>query len=227
MLNYVDWILLALVAFFVITGIRKGFARTLLSFVARVTSLVVAYFISDMYAESVYERLFKDVVSNAIESNIDSSASIGVSEQLHTVLSKFPQIVTSIGDNLGLDALINQQVDDSGFAEGVSTALEESVAGPLAVAVCKIILFAIVSAIASFVLAILVNLLCKIVKLPILKTADKLLGAGLGLVNGLICVFILSFIFTIASGFINPPELADAINSSYIIDFFAYANMLV
>ena len=143
------------------------------------------------------------------------------------MLSKFPQIVTSIGDNLGFDALINQQVDDSGFAEGVSTALEESVAGPIAVVVCRIILFVIVSAVVSFVLNIVVNLLCKVVKLPVLKTADKLFGAGLGLVNGLICVFILSFIFTIASGFISPPELADAINSSYIIDFFAYANMLV
>lgn len=228
MFNYVDLILLALVAFFVFTGIRKGFARTLLSFAARIASIVIAYFVSDTYAEVVYERFFKETLINAIESDFGSQLTGNIGEQIHSVWSVLPQTLLNIGESFGLDMLaIHGELDGVDISQGVSSVIEETVAGPIAVAICKIIVFAAASAVVSFVLAILVNLLCKVVKLPVLKTADKLLGAGLGLINGFICLFILSFIFTIVSGFISPPELADAIDSSYIIDFFAYANMLV
>ena len=224
MFNYVDLALLALVLFFIITGIRKGFARTLLSFVGRIASLIVAYFVSDMYADVVYEKFIKEALTNAIESNVNSALTEGVPEKLNITWSELPQIFTSIVDKLGLEI---SQLDTSGMTQGVSSTLEETIAGPIAIVICRIIIFAIVSVVASFVISILVNLLCKIVKLPILKTADKLLGAGLGLVNGLICVFILSFVFTVVSGFISPSELSDEVNSSYIIDLFANANILL
>ena len=228
MFNYVDWILLALIAFFVFTGIRRGFTRTLLSFVARVASLIAAYFISDMYAETVYEKFFKETFINAIESNFGSQLPDNVGDQIHIAWSKLPEFLLNIGDKFGLDMLaIKGELESVDIDQAVSSVVEESVAGPIAVSICKIIVFAIASVVASFVLNVAVNLLCKIVKLPVLKTADKLFGAGLGLINGFICVFILSFIFIIISGFISPKELADAIDSSYIINFFAYANMLV
>lgn len=194
MVNLVDLILLALVVFFVITGIRKGFAKTFLSFVAKIASLVVAYFVSDMYAETVYEKFFKDDVVNVIAENF----------------------------KLDLDV-----IKDMNITESVSSSVEELIAGPLAVVVCRIVLFAAVSAIASVVLGILVNLICKIVKLPVLHTADKLLGAVLGLFNGTLCVFILSFIFAIVTGFIDNAEFTEMVNSSYIVDCLVYAKMLI
>lgn len=188
MINLVDLILLALIIFFIVTGVKRGFARTLLSFLARIASLVIAYFISDMYAETVYEKFLKDDVVNVI------------------------------AENFKLDMTV---------METVSSSVEELVAGPLAVVVCRIVIFAVVSAVASIVLGILVNLICKIAKLPVLRTANKLLGAVLGLFNGLLCVFILSFICTIATGFVDNSEFTEMVNSSYIIDYFAYANMLI
>ncbi len=228
MFNFVDWIMLALVIFFVITGIRKGFVRTFLSFAARIVSLVVAYFVADTYADVIYEKFFKETFMNAIESNVGSALTGDVSAQIHTAWSNLPQTLLNIGDKFGLDMLaIHGELDGIDVGQQMSSVIEESVAGPLAVAVCKIIIFTVASAVISFVLAIIVNLLCKVVKLPVLKTADKLLGAGLGLINGLVCVFILSFICTIASGLISPSELSDAISSSYIIDMFSYVNILV
>jgi len=227
MFNYVDLFLLALVAFFIFTGIRKGFARTLLSFVARIASVVIAFFVSDMYAETVYESFFKDTIVNAMGSDVSSLSEI-VSENILSAWSELPQSLSIIGEKFGLDMLaIHGEFDGIGIAGGVSSGLEETVVGPIAIGICKIILFAIVSAVASVVLNILVNLLCKFLKLPVLKTADKLAGALLGFINGVICLFIISFICVIVSGFIDSPELSEVINSSYIIDFFAYANMLV
>ncbi len=194
MINLVDLILLALVIFFIVTGIRKGFAMTLLSFIARVASLVIAYFVSDMYADVVYEKFLKDDVINVIA-------------------NKFK-----------IDMAVTKDVLS---AETVSSSVEELVAGPLAVVVCRIVIFAVVSAVASIVLSILVNLICKIVKLPVLRTANKILGAALGLFNGLLCVFILSFICTIAVGFVDNSEFTEMVNSSYIVDYFAYANMFI
>lgn len=194
MFSYIDLILSAIVIFFVFTGAKRGFTRTLLSFLARIISLITAYVVSDMYADVVYEKLLKDDVVNAIAENFKLDVSV---------------------------------IKDVGISETVSASLEEVIAGPLTVVVCRIVIFAAVSAVASIVLSILVNLICKIVKLPVLRTANKILGALLGLLNGLICVFILSFICTIATGFVDNAEFAEMVNSSYIIDYFAYADMLI
>lgn len=170
MLNFIDLILLAVVAYFFFMGIKRGFTRTLLSFLARIASIVAAYFVSDMYDDVVYEKFFIDYISSS---------------------------------------------------------LEQTVAGPIAIAVCRIVIFVLVSAVASLVLNIVINAICNIVKLPVLRTANKLLGAVLGLVNGLLCVFVVSFICTIALSFIDNAEFTEAVSSSYIIDLFAYTDMLI
>ena len=86
--------------------------------------------------------------------------------------------------------------------------------------VCRIIIFAIVSFLASLVFSIIINLLCKIVKLPVLRTANKALGGALGLFNGIIFALIVSYICVIVSGLINNSEFSEIVNSSHVIEIF-------
>ncbi len=225
----IDLLLITVVIIFVVMGARKGFARTLLSFLAKIASIIIAYFVSDMYADVVYEKFFKESVVGTLEANIDSTISSGkLSEQIMSVWENLPDFLKGIGDVFRLDIMaFKGEIDDISLSEGMATSLEQTIAGPLAIAVCRILLFALVSFVASILLSIIVNLICKVVQLPVLRSANKLLGAILGLMNGLICVFIISFICTIASGLIVSDAFAEAVNSSYIINFFAYLGMLI
>lgn len=178
--SFVDILLLAIVVFFLFSGIRRGFVRTLLSFASRIASVVLAFFVSDKYDELIYEKFLKDSVVNSIEEHVSASS-------------------------------VNGEI---------SSFLEETLAGPASVLVCRIIVFAIISVVASFVFDIIINLVCKIVQLPVLRTANKALGGVLGLLNGLVCVLIISYICVIAVGLVNNAEFSEVIASSRIIEIF-------
>lgn len=225
----IDLLLVAVLIILVIFGARKGFARTLFSFLAKIASVIIAYVVSDMYADVVYEKFFKESVVGALESNVDSTLASGdISMQISSVWENLPDFLKRIGEAFLIDPLaINGQIDDINLSGEIASSLEQVFAGPLATVVCRIVLFALVSFISSILLSVIVNLICKVVRLPVLRSADKLIGAALGLLNGLVSVFIISFVFTIVSGFITNEAFTEIVNSSYIINIFAYSGMLI
>lgn len=228
MFNLIDLILLAVIACFVFVGAKNGFVRTLLSFVAKIASLVVAYFVSDMYAETVYNSFLKESVLGAIEKQIASTDADNFSQQFETAVQSIPDSLLKIAETFGMDMhALKEQSGDLNLTGELVSALEQSVAGPIVVIVCRILIFVIVSAVASFLLGIVVNIISNIVKLPVLRTANKLLGAVLGLLNGAVCVFILSFICVVVSVFIDNTEFTEAVNSSYMVNYLNYRGMFI
>lgn len=219
--TFVDLLLLAIVIFFVFTGMRNGFVRTLLSFVFKIASVVLAYFVSDKYDEAIYEKFLKDSVINSIEEHVASSSANDASQHISVVLESIPESISGILKALGID-FANFGETTSAYATNgeISSFLEETLAGPASVFVCRIIIFAIVSFVASFVFSIITNILCKIVKLPVLRTANKALGGVLGLLNGMIFVLIVSYLCVIASALINNSEFCEVIESSQVIEIF-------
>ncbi len=215
----VDLLLLAAVMFFVFTGMRNGFVRTLLSFVSKIASVVLAYFVSDKYDEVIYEEFLKDSIVNGIEEHVAASSLSDASQQVSVVLESIPESISGILKAFGID-LANFGKAASAPNGEFSSFLEETLAGPASVFVCRILIFVIVSFIASFVFGIVINMLCKIVKLPVLRTANKALGGVLGLLNGMIFVLIVSYICIIISGLINNPEFGEIVNASYVIEIF-------
>lgn len=92
---------------------------------------------------------------------------------------------------------------------------------------CRIVLFALTSFVLSMLLGIVVNLICKVVKLPILRTANSVLGALLGVVNGVVCVFIISYVCVIAASLLGNDVLNNMVYSSRIIELFTDASLFI
>ena len=217
----VDLLLLAVVIVFVFSGMKNGFVRTLLSFAARILSVVLAYFVSDKYDEAIYEKILRDSVINGIEERVVASPVSDVSQRVSVVLESVPESILGILEALGLDLTSFDKMVSASASNGeISSFLEETLAGPASVFVCRIIIFAFVSFLASLVFSIIINLLCKIVKLPVLRTANKALGGALGLFNGIIFALIVSYICVIVSGLINNSEFSEIVNSSHVIEIF-------
>lgn len=219
--TFVDLLLLVIVALFMLIGIKNGFVRTLLSLVSRIASVVLAYLASDKYAEMFYEKFLKERIVSSFDEHVATTSLSDVSQQVSAVLDSIPESVSGILNVLGIDlASFSNVASDSIENSNVSSFLEETIAGPASVFVCRIIIFVIVSLLASLAFSILIKLLCKIVDLPVLKTANKALGGILGLLNGIILSFIASYVCVIISGWINYPDFNEAVNASYLIEFF-------
>ncbi len=221
MSTVVDLLLLAAVIFFIVSGMRGGFVRTLLSFISKIAAVVLAYFVSDEYDELVYEKFLKESVINGIEESISASSAGDFSQQVIDVFKSIPESVSGILESLGIDFSSFGEIASSSSVSGeIASLLEETIVRPACVLVCGIVLFAVVSAIASFTFGIIINLVCKFVSLPVLRTANKALGGVLGLLNGLIFVLIVSYICVIASGLTGSEDFSEVISSSHIIEIF-------
>ncbi len=228
MWNFIDLLLVLLIIFFIISGKRKGFARTLLSFFSKLVSVAVAFFVSNRYSALFYDKFLKESVVNALETEIKLTSASDTSEQISAVLDSIPQSLTGLAEMFGINTdMIKSEVADYSFTGNVAASLEKSIAGPLIESLCAIVLFALTSAVLSMLLGIVVNLICKIVKLPILRTANSVLGALLGCVNGLICTFIISYVFVIAASLLGNDLFSNVVYSSRIIELFTDASLFI
>lgn len=229
MQNFIDLLLILLIIFFIISGKRRGFTRTLLSFLSKLVSVAAAFFVSDRYAVPFYDTFLKENVLNALESKIQLTSASDTSGQISAVLDSVPQSLTGLAEMLGINMdVIKSEIADFNFTGGTAaTVVEESLAGPLVASLCRIVLFALTSVVLSMLLGIAVNLICKVVKLPILRTANSLLGALLGFVNGLICIFIISYVCVIAASLFGNDALNDIVYSSHIIELLTDASLFI
>ncbi len=215
----VDLLLLAVVIYFVVIGMKRGFVRTLLSFLSKIASAFVAVFVTDKYDDLIYGKFFKESVISSIDEHLSASVADDVSQQISDVLKSVPGSASRILEALGIDFSSLGDFVSSSMGKGeASDFIEQTLAGPITVFVCRIIIFAIAFALLSFVFGILINVVCRIVELPVLRTANKALGGVLGLLNGLIIILVLSYVCIIVSVFLDNSEFSGIINDSQVIE---------
>lgn len=212
-----DILLLAVVILFVIIGKTRGFLRTLLSFLGKIISLVTALFISKTYSEKFYELFLKARVTESLSQKLEADG--GGAFDIAEVMKDIPASLLEFCNMLGfdVDSLMNG-INSSQITNDVAVLIEENVLAPILILVCQVVIFSVVSALISIVLTIVINLVCTVDKLPIIKSANGVLGAVLGLINGVIVVYIVSFVLITLSVLIDNSELNNFIASSYIIE---------
>ncbi len=225
----VDLIFLALIVSFFIIGYKKGFTKALLSFLARIISFVAAFFVSRNLAPTVYESLLKTKVVSAIDAVITDGISMNdVSLEVSKVFDGMSEGLLKICNMLSIsEASIQQNVQNGDFNLNASNMLEKAIAAPILTIICQFIIFAIVSFVISLVLNVVIRLVCKIVKLPVLRTADGILGGVLGLINGVLLAYAFSCILFVIATLSENSQVSELINSSYIIELFTNNNLFI
>ena len=88
-------------------------------------------------------------------------------------------------------------------ASNVTGALAEAVVAPIASAISYVVSFILIFIAAIVLLSILTHVLDLFAKLPVLKSANKLLGALAGLIYGIIIVWVLSIVLRFALPYLS------------------------
>ncbi len=214
--------ILLLVAFFgmIAVGAAKGFVKSVLGMVAMIAAFAIAYQLSAVLAPVVYDRFISQRVYETIQEKlVDASGAGAAARQVTAVFASIPDSVLNMADSIGVNTGdIVQKVnalDNQGA--NIAAELEQSVAAPIITAVVHSILFVIVLALAYILLMVVVKIIDKAFKLPLLKTANNLLGGLLGAVKGVILVFLLCVILDLFTGGGTDSFMAQAVGSSKII----------
>lgn len=189
----IDLAFVALLVVNVLDGRKKGFVKMILSFAAAVLSWLIAAEFSQPLAEWANEAFVHGWISGSIENAIADSLGNGT----NALIEAIPDYIANAAETAGISVQslaqqLGSSVDSAQAAEKIYTAVESAFVVPA----IRIVAFFIVFAVAQRILAILIGIVNKFFKLPIIKSFNKLLGGAAGALKGIIVIAVLSLVLS-------------------------------
>lgn len=226
----VDIFLLIIFAVIVILGAVNGFIKTVLGIVATLAAFFLAYKLSALFAPQIYENFLSERVLNAIKTRLfDAQDATSAAQQASAVLASIPEFVINIAASIGINTTgITEKIRGlDNTSSTIAKELTDNIAAPIVIAVVHAILFAVLISVLYILFMVVVKVIDKIFKLPFLKTANRLLGAAVGAVKGLACIFLICIIAEIVVGAGKDTVFTSAVESSRIVSFVNNNNFIL
>ena len=192
MLKYVpyivDFLLVVVIGVCVLSGGKRGFVRTLLSFIGIFVIFAAATYLSGRLAGLVYEQFIRQGLINSVQENISSGLSDLMKSGLIAVLTALGLISQATIDSIV--SKIDYLADPVRQAE---TIVDGALAEPVTQLI-RVLLFIIILILCIIIFKAILSLSASFNNIPILGGFNKFLGALLGLVEGLVIAYILVYV---------------------------------
>lgn len=213
-------VILALAA---INGYAKGFLRIVLSAVAVIVAAVIASVLTGPICEVVYDT--------SLYQNVVESAGSYMEENLELGVTNVSEIVSqNVLDNLQLPSSItnelNEQLSDNADLLTTTDEVIEFLTEQFARLIVKNGVFLAAFVLAFIALQIVIFLADFVAKLPGLSAVNRGFGLLLGLLEGVVLLWVCCLVITIISGTQTGSELMQAINQNAFLDFIYSHNPL-
>ncbi len=196
-----DLIVAAIVIANVISSCAKGFFKTLISLACLVNTVVVIYLYAQPFGALINEKVVSPAIANSVmeqaEVNGEDSAENMEDEALSssTILEKLfegEQLIISASDKAG--ATVKEFTVDIIMGSALLANICSCIAA---------VIIAVVIKLAAWLIDVIVE---PLLKLPLLKEANKGLGVVVGLVNGALLVCILCVLVNLFSAGYKPKD---------------------
>ena len=221
-MNWLFWVVAAFLAYHVIDGLRRGFIRKVVSALSLVITLVLVTFVTPHITNFIHEH-------TALHENLQEKCSeIFVSDQYdEDVKTDQVQIIEhmELPENIKEMLLENNNTEAyhvlevSGFHEYVGAYLAGLIINALAYLISFVVVWA---AIRAILLAMDV-----VTKLPILHGINRLAGGALGIVYGVVLVWIAFLLVTILCNGNLGKQFFALINENQFLMFLYNQNIIM
>ncbi len=216
----IDAVLIIILVTNVLDSARKGFFKCVLSLICVIAAVIASVSFSQPLAEWSYDNLFSERIEAEVEQALSQGInSDSVADTVTSTLEMIPGVLSTQLDELGIDIdsltqkIASLELSAADTAEKVSSDIIRPAALVLLKLVCYILIFIAV----SFVLRCIIGLIDKLPAPGIFRRANKLLGAALGAVKGVILVLVISLFINACSLWLSDSnEISLAIESSKI-----------
>lgn len=195
-MNILSWAALALLVIFAFNGLRRGLIMTVFSTFTMVVAIAVAVNISPYVSQTWQNTAFFDRVSQHVEKTLfgeDEDPEDGMDADQAAAIQELP-LPAAVKK-----ALLENNNEQIYSALGI-TAFRSYVARYLTCLMINALSFILVFAACIIVLRIVASCLNIISYLPVLHSMNKLGGLLMGLLNGLVILWIVCIAATIFSG---------------------------
>ena len=178
----IDVIVIAAFAGCLIKGIKKGFIKSIIGIVIVIAAIFGSIHFSPALASSMNDKFVRVSVISVAK---DSIPKVDTDTLVNDMPSAFKKVLDRFGTSPEDIRAMFENSDPNETEEAKRERIAEKMGAPLSKAISKALAFLIVFALIYVILLVASVIICAIVKLPVLKAADKLLGAVLGGISGL------------------------------------------
>ena len=217
-MNIIDIIIIAILAFSLVSGMHKGFITSTLALVGFCGAWIGAYAAYGYLVTAVQqnEGLINFLQSLVSAADLFKTKTLADLEVAAASAADIDQAVGEIGIPL-ISGLFRENVVGQVFANEGLTKMSEYLTQTLLSSVLNVLSFIIMFAVIYAAVLLLVNLLNNVFRFPVLKHLDWLLGGAFGLVRGAVIVMLIfSVVPTVCSALesMDIKLLSDMINES-------------
>ena len=215
-----DIALLAVLVFKVIWHAQKGFVHTVLTLLAVILSFGLALAAAEPVASWSYDLLLDQTVCETIDKHAkDFNDAHDVQEIVDEVAETIPAYLGQLFEKIDIDLNeVSRQIGSANVKTvPTSQQLSQQVVKPAAMVVLKTIVTILLYILIMAVFRLIIRLICKATKLPVLHTADKTLGGVLGFLQGFVLVYLVAMLCGLVGQVTSKPEAKQVIDHSKIV----------
>lgn len=216
-----DVLVVAIVAFYIRSCAKKGFAKSAME----VAALIIAYFLASTFSGIIAGWTYDNYVEANTVKKIEDKL---MAEADATLSSTLPDYAVSGAHSLGIyDDILESQ---RGTARETAQALGERVVKPVYTSIARMVFAILIFVVLMFIFRFLIKLLNKAFKLPVIDGLNTFLGGLFGILKGgmvmlFVCfgISVLMMLFEGSFLFFN----ADNIEKSYLFDYIYNINPFI
>ncbi len=223
MFNLIDVILVGVVLIAGFIGYKVGFVKTVISFL----SLFIALGLALLFYQPLSVILIENTeIDNWIEEkimNYDTSGDTVVNEEttIETTEKEEDNSITAILSNLP------EMISENLNIESAKNSIKHEIAVKTSEMIMKLLSIIIIYVVVKVTLLVASIVLGGMMKLPVLKQLNEILGMSLGAVIGFLNMYLAFAIITFISSITDISVVIDAIKSSMIANAMFENNLII
>lgn len=221
-MNLLSWAALAVLTYYALRGWRRGLIMTVFSMFATVIAIAISAQLSPQLSQTWQHTAFYDTVSERVEDTLfkqDRQESGEGDKDNQGIINSLPLpdvVQQALKNN---DTSANDMLGVSAFQKYIA----DSVAGIILNAISFVLVFVGV----SIIMKIIIRCLNLLSRLPVIHTMNKMGGMLVGLLKGMIILWLICIVITIMSGTEVGIYLDQQINESVFLKYIYDHNLIM
>lgn len=223
-MSWLFWVLLILVLIFAIQGFRKGLIRTtfaMFSFVVvlGVTTWITPYISDYIGTHTRWEQKIQQKCENVIEQGVGNLNELSLNAQISYIEElPLPQIVK--------DEMIENNNNEI-YKQLSVASFGEYVAGYVANGIINGITFVVSFIVAVLLMQLILFAVDMMTELPVVGLVNRLGGFALGLLQGIIWIWVIFLIITVLCNTVVGSYLIETIKGDKVLSVLYNSNLIV
>ena len=203
-----DILIVAIIAFFVYTSVKKGFVKSIMGSAARIVTIVLVFNFNAPFGAYLGESAIGDAVRVRIEERVENAIEKSDTDDSGAVVKNLdiPEFMS---------VWVNKQSENSqGVIDNVKDNVKDTVFSVIMRVIASVILYIII----RILFHILICILGMIVKLPVIGSIDKSLGIVAGVINAVLVIGLVTAVIM----FFTPITAVSGIENTFIFKYVYY-----